>query len=80
MLALCSDDMANKLSETYVCLSFNIVLIVLNYFKDIRNLIAEWVDEINECERIWIRASGSNRRIFMDYEAAVISKSEAVNR
>ncbi|OBZ73505.1 Protein VMS1 [Grifola frondosa] len=43
---------------------------------DIRNLIQDWADEINSCERIWIRASVSNRRIFLDYEGAIISKGD----
>lgn len=43
---------------------------------DIRNLINDWQDEINDSERIWIRASGSNRKIFMDYDGSIISKSD----
>ncbi|KAF7370850.1 bVLRF1 domain-containing protein [Mycena sanguinolenta] len=43
---------------------------------DIRNLIHEWAEEINACERIWIRASGSNRKIFMDYDGCVIEKTD----
>ncbi|KAH9004696.1 hypothetical protein EDB86DRAFT_2884990 [Lactarius hatsudake] len=43
---------------------------------DIRNLLSEWVDEINQCERIWIRASVSNRKIFLDYDDAVIAKGD----
>ncbi|KAG6813828.1 hypothetical protein H0H92_006772 [Tricholoma furcatifolium] len=43
---------------------------------DIRNLISEWSEEINACERIWIRASGSNRKIFMGYDDAIISKGD----
>ncbi|KAI9440530.1 hypothetical protein H4582DRAFT_1937536 [Lactarius indigo] len=43
---------------------------------DIRNLLSDWVDEINQCERIWIRASVSNRRIFLDYDNAVIAKND----
>ncbi|KII85831.1 hypothetical protein PLICRDRAFT_56310 [Plicaturopsis crispa FD-325 SS-3] len=43
---------------------------------DIRNLIAEWADEINGCERIFIRASVSNRRIFFDYGDAIIKKDD----
>jgi hypothetical protein len=45
-------------------------------FQDIRNLLLEWDEDINDCERIWIRASGSNRKIFMDYEGAVIPKGD----
>ena len=36
--------------------------------------MADWAEEIHECERIFIRASVSNRRIFLDYEGAVIEK------
>ncbi|KAJ7743108.1 hypothetical protein B0H16DRAFT_1423054 [Mycena metata] len=43
---------------------------------DIRNLIADWAEEINGCERIWIRASGTNRKIFIDYEGCVIEKGD----
>ncbi|KAG7443658.1 uncharacterized protein BT62DRAFT_972254 [Guyanagaster necrorhizus] len=44
---------------------------------DIRNLMDDWREEINDCERIWIRASGSNRKIFMDYDGSIISKGDA---
>lgn len=47
---------------------------MLNNFKDIRNLIEEWSEEISASERIWIRASAANRRIFMDYDEAIIAK------
>ncbi|EJD07510.1 uncharacterized protein FOMMEDRAFT_100792 [Fomitiporia mediterranea MF3/22] len=43
---------------------------------DIRNLISEWSEDISACERIWIRASGANRRIFMDYDGATIAKGD----
>ncbi|PIL25091.1 hypothetical protein GSI_12980 [Ganoderma sinense ZZ0214-1] len=43
---------------------------------DIRNLLTDWADEIHDCERIFIRASVSNRRIFLDYEGAVIEKGD----
>ncbi|KAF8661295.1 hypothetical protein AX16_001394 [Volvariella volvacea WC 439] len=43
---------------------------------DIRNLLAEWEDDLNICERIWIRASGSNRNIFMDYDGAILNKTD----
>ncbi|RDX48249.1 hypothetical protein OH76DRAFT_1405170 [Lentinus brumalis] len=43
---------------------------------DIRNLLQDWADDIHDCERIWIRASVSNRRIFLDYEDAVIEKGD----
>lgn len=45
-------------------------------FQDIRNLLVEWAEDIDNCEKIWIRASGSNRKIFMDYEGAVIPKGD----
>ncbi|KAG6890979.1 hypothetical protein C0992_011738 [Termitomyces sp. T32_za158] len=44
--------------------------------RDIRNLLSEWRDEIDACERIWIRASGSNRKIFLGYDDAVIQKGD----
>ncbi|TFY72910.1 hypothetical protein EVG20_g101 [Dentipellis fragilis] len=44
--------------------------------EDIRNLLTDWAEEIDQCERIWIRASGSNRRIFLDYEGAIIPKGD----
>ncbi|PPQ94639.1 hypothetical protein CVT25_009370 [Psilocybe cyanescens] len=37
---------------------------------DIRGLLEEWKDDLADCERIWIRASTSNRKIFYDYEDA----------
>ncbi|KAJ7460616.1 hypothetical protein FB451DRAFT_1405169 [Mycena latifolia] len=43
---------------------------------DIRNLIQEWAEEIDACERIWIRASGTNRKIFVDYEGSAIAKGD----
>ncbi|KAF9258910.1 hypothetical protein L218DRAFT_974772 [Marasmius fiardii PR-910] len=43
---------------------------------DIRNLIESWADEINDCELIFIRASASNRKIFLDYDGCVISKGD----
>ncbi|KAI6104002.1 hypothetical protein EDD16DRAFT_1558702 [Pisolithus croceorrhizus] len=43
---------------------------------DIRGLLQDWAEDINECERIWIRASVSNRRIFLDYEGCVINKGD----
>ncbi|KAI0272460.1 hypothetical protein BC834DRAFT_999646 [Gloeopeniophorella convolvens] len=43
---------------------------------DIRDLLSDWAEEIDQCERIWIRASVSNRRIFVDYDGAVIAKGD----
>ncbi|KAF5373324.1 hypothetical protein D9615_007449 [Tricholomella constricta] len=44
--------------------------------EDIRNLLLEWGDDIHDCERIWIRASSSNRKIFLGYDDAIISKGD----
>ncbi|KAJ7355571.1 hypothetical protein DFH08DRAFT_772665 [Mycena albidolilacea] len=43
---------------------------------DIRNLLQEWAEEINGCERIWIRATGANRKIFIDYDDCVIERGD----
>ncbi|KAJ8694859.1 hypothetical protein PTI98_007498 [Pleurotus ostreatus] len=43
---------------------------------DIRNLLQDWAEELSACERIWIRASTSNRKIFMDYDGSVIAKGD----
>ncbi|GLB41712.1 putative ankyrin repeat and zinc finger [Lyophyllum shimeji] len=43
---------------------------------DIRNLLLEWSDDIRDCERIWIRANSSNRKIFVGYDDAVIAKGD----
>ncbi|KAF8159800.1 hypothetical protein B0H34DRAFT_704885 [Crassisporium funariophilum] len=43
---------------------------------DIRGLLKEWEEDIAGCERIWIRASTSNRRIFFDYEEAPFTKGD----
>ncbi|KAG9312931.1 hypothetical protein JVU11DRAFT_6365 [Chiua virens] len=43
---------------------------------DIRNLLRDWAEDIHECERIFIRASVSNRRIFLDYEGCVVNKGD----
>jgi hypothetical protein len=50
---------------------------LLTSYQDIRNLLSDWADEIYQCERIWIRASASNRRIFLDYDDAVIAKGKS---
>ncbi|KXN81548.1 Protein VMS1 [Leucoagaricus sp. SymC.cos] len=39
--------------------------------EDIRNLLLDWAEDIDACERIWIRASTSNRRIFLDFEGPI---------
>ncbi|KAF8269857.1 hypothetical protein EI94DRAFT_1771133 [Lactarius quietus] len=56
--------------------SFDAMASRLSGMCDIRNLLSNWVDEIDQCERIWIRASASNRRIFLDYDGAVIAKGD----
>ena len=38
--------------------------------------MADWADDVMSSEIIWIRASVSNKRIFYDYDDAVISKGE----
>ncbi|KDR67970.1 hypothetical protein GALMADRAFT_129807 [Galerina marginata CBS 339.88] len=43
---------------------------------DIRNLLQEWAEDIASCERIWIRASTSNRKIFYDFEGAPFNKND----
>jgi len=47
-----------------------------NVSKDIRGLLQEWADELAGCERIWIRASISNRRIFFDFDEAPFAKGD----
>lgn len=44
--------------------------------QDIRGLIEEWADDISASERIWLRASGANRKIFIDYDGAIIQKGD----
>jgi hypothetical protein len=44
--------------------------------QDIHNLLQEWADEIADCERIWIRASASNRKIFLDYRDDILVKGK----
>jgi hypothetical protein len=51
-------------------------MVLTPHFQDIRNLLGEWSDEIDQCERVWIRASVSNRRIFFDYEDAALAKGD----
>ncbi|KZT51933.1 hypothetical protein CALCODRAFT_521041 [Calocera cornea HHB12733] len=43
---------------------------------DIRALMAEWAEEIDASERIFIRASTSNKRIFWGYDGNVIEKGD----
>ncbi|KZS94374.1 hypothetical protein SISNIDRAFT_478213 [Sistotremastrum niveocremeum HHB9708] len=44
--------------------------------EDIQNLLSEWAEEVQLSERIWLRASSSNRKIFWDYENAQIAKGD----
>jgi hypothetical protein len=44
--------------------------------EDIRQLLADWEDEIDVCDRIWMRASGRTRKIFWDYKDALLSKDD----
>lgn len=50
----------------------------ITYSQDIRELLMEWADELNDCERIFIRASVSNRRIFMDFDGSPIPKGRLI--
>ncbi|KAL1747893.1 hypothetical protein HDZ31DRAFT_30881 [Schizophyllum fasciatum] len=43
---------------------------------DIRGLLDEWAEDIAACERIWLRASTANRKIFLDYDGAPIAKAD----
>ena len=72
------EDMENKLYVMYVLFIFIYFFITLttNIFKDIRGLLEEWTDELAGCERIWIRASVSNRKIFFDFDEAPFAKGD----
>lgn len=71
------EDMENKLYEMYVLfVRFLINNMTSNIFKDIRGLLEEWTDELSGCERIWIRASVSNRKIFFDFDEAPFAKDD----
>ncbi|KAH9072134.1 hypothetical protein EDB83DRAFT_2541495 [Lactarius deliciosus] len=59
-----------------VCTSFVSGVSISPSFRISADLLSDWVDEINQCERIWIRASVSNRKIFLDYDDAVIAKGD----
>jgi len=56
--------------------TINYISFVAELLQDIRNLLRDWAEDIHECERIFIRASVSNRRIFLDYEGCVINKGD----
>lgn len=44
--------------------------------QDIRALLADWKDDVDASELIWIRASVSNRRTFYDYDEAPFDKRD----
>lgn len=71
-----SVDMVSRLFEMCVCI-IGVRRALLTFYQDIRNLLTDWADEIHQCERIWIRASASNKRIFLDYDDAVIAKGKS---
>lgn len=64
-------DMANKLCERSVfCFisphSSAILKARIPFTRqDIRALLSEWTEELSQCERIFIRASVANRKIFI---------------
>jgi Bacteroidetes VLRF1 release factor len=72
-----SVDMVSRLFGMCVCI-IGVRCALLTSYQDIRNLLSDWADEIHQCERIWIRASASNRRIFLDYDDAVIVKGKSL--
>jgi hypothetical protein len=74
--ALNLEDMENKLYEMYVLFIHFLITLATNIFKDIRGLLEEWTDELADCERIWIRASVSNRKIFFDFDEAPFAKGD----
>jgi hypothetical protein len=74
--ALNLEDMENKLYEMYVQFIHLLITLATNIFKDIRGLLEEWTDELAGCERIWIRASVSNRKIFFDFDEAPFAKGD----
>lgn len=44
--------------------------------EDVQGLLVEWADEVRESERIFFRASVSNRKMFWDWENAPIQKGD----
>ena len=42
-------------------------------------MLADWAEELHDCERIFIRASVSNRKIFLGYEGAILQKGEVAS-
>ena len=70
------EDMENKLYVMCVLFIYFLITLATNIFKDIRGLLEEWTDELAGCERIWIRASVSNRKIFFDFDEAPFAKGD----
>src|ERR1700753_2371438 len=76
VVARCFAATGNRHLEMYaLALSF-LVLLLMFLGQDIRNLLREWSEEIDQCERVWIRASVSNRRIFFDFEDSSLTKGD----
>jgi hypothetical protein len=44
------------------------------WLQDIQNLMKEWSDDLDECERVWLRASWSNRKMFMTDNGGLFEK------
>ena len=76
VLVLNFDVMASKRYAMYVFALYFEARPYRLISKDIRGLLEEWVEYIAGCERIWIRASISNRKIFYDYDAAPFSQND----
>lgn len=76
VLVLSFEDMENKLYEMYVLVIYFSITSHLSDFKDIRGLLQEWQEELADCERVWIRASISNRRIFFDFDETPFAKGD----
>jgi hypothetical protein len=67
---------SSRLFGVCVCIAGVRRALLISY-QDIRNLLSDWVDEIYQCERIWIRVGASNRRIFLDYDDAVVAEGKS---
>jgi hypothetical protein len=68
-------DMASK--RYAMCVLFDksfVYLITHEFLQDIQGLLKEWEEDIADCERVWIRASWSNRRMFMDENGGMFEK------
>jgi hypothetical protein len=44
--------------------------------EDVQGLLTEWAEEVQDSERIFFRASVSNRKMFWDWENSPIKKGE----